>query len=515
MHWVLLMVNSVILVGIIYYINTSKYIVSLSGLLYGLLFYITNLYFVIPYEQTDIWPSATLEFMLFSGKITHEALATHSLSYLSYPISFIFETVLMLVGGIGKISIYTVGLFIFMGALYIGLIYYYSNLGKDIKFAVISLMTYIILSFYVINDQVAPQTFALIFLPYLYKVTFDFIEKGQKLKKFLILTIFWFALVFTHPFMFLFYILPVGGIVLYYQFFSHEKRLRTSTLGLLVSIWGLGFIWSFYNLLSIPLRVFIKRWGEVEGETWWIFARFFRKSATFGPIKYTPHPHYELIPRWIVETQAWVLRVLLILLLIMATYGFLSQLRKDFNTHTFPVQRVFDISILVFSGVLFIIGLLTTFLGQRTFQVAFIPFSKYAIKERARKVVVYTIMGIMMIAPTLFTINILINSTVDSPMNIRELHTLNTGAFLDYSIPDEHSYVFLGTNELFPIKGRKYTAITWIRVGKFSVSKFEFILWSKKVELTVEYYGVEELFSNEIKKRNAIYNDRFIRVYWR
>lgn len=100
-----------------------------------------------------------------------------------------------------------------------------------------------------------------------------------------------------------------------------------------------------------------------------------RIPGEFGPIKYTPHPHYDLISRAVVEVQALALRVLLIFLLIIATYGFIHEIRKNFRVRRFAHQLVFDISILFSSGLLFVVGLITSFLGQRVFQVVFIPFS--------------------------------------------------------------------------------------------------------------------------------------------
>ncbi|WP_198361934.1 hypothetical protein [Thermococcus gorgonarius] len=493
MHWVLLLVNSVVLVVIIiYYINTSKYAVSLLGLMYGLLFYLTNLYFIIPYEQVEnIFPSNIIEFMLSTGKITHDALATYSLSYLSYPISFILETSIILVGGIGKISIYTVGLFVFMSALYVGLIYYYSKLGRDIKFAVISLMTYMMLSFYVINDQVAPQTLALVFLPYLYKVTFDFIDHGQNLKKFLILAMFWFALVFTHPFMFLFYILPVGGIVLYNHYSPHKKNLRTSTIGLLVSIWGLGFTWLFYNLLSIPLKALIERWGEVEGETWWIFGRFLRKSGAFGPIKYTPHPHYELVPKWIVELQAWILRIILISLLLIATYGFIVYLKRSIEKGQLPYQLIFDISILVSSGALFVVGLVTNFLGQRVFQVVFMPFSRYVLSSKSNRWISIITVLILIIAPVMYTYNQLTNLTVGPQLFVQDEQLLVAGYFGNEKLPGYSKVVV--ARELYP---SEYPT----NIRKFSFPggvlqyprlHWNYLYYGTKFKHASEYYGLQ------------------------
>jgi len=166
-YWILLILSSFLFVISLYLNRKSKGLVII-GLMYGFLFYLTNLYFVIPYEQTDTSVSRYIEFMLSSGKITHEALSNPQLSYLSFPVSFILETTMMLIGGIGKIAIYTVGLFVFLGVFYIGLILYYYKKDKNTKFAVLSLATYVVLSFYVINDQVAPQTLALAFLPYLF-----------------------------------------------------------------------------------------------------------------------------------------------------------------------------------------------------------------------------------------------------------------------------------------------------------------------------------------------------------
>ena len=517
MHWVLLMVNSVVLVGIIYYVNNSKYIVSLSGLLYGFLFYITNLYFIIPYKQSDTSPATILGFMLSSGKITHNALSSYPLSYLSYPISFILETILMLIGKIGKITIYTVGLLVFMGTFYIGLIYYYTHTytKRNIRLAALSLAIYIALSFYIIDDQVAPQTLALIFLPYLYKATLDFIEKKQNLRMFLIVLILWFALVFTHPFMFLFYILPLGGVVLYNQYFLREKRLRASTIGLLVSVWGLGFVWFFYNLLDMPLKIFIEMWGKVKGETWWIFSGFLRISeGKYSSTWYTPHPHYELIPKWIVELQAWSLRAILIGLLLVATWGFVSHLKHAVKKKQLSPQLIFDLSILISSGALFLIGLFTNFLGQRVFQVVFIPFSRHVLQENSKKYLKAGLMIIMMTAPIVYTFNNLTTLTATSHMFVRDPLALQSELFLQENIK-ENSYLFVGTDELYPTKGYKYSTITWIQANRFSTNRFDYIIWSKQVKLALEYYGFENIFNKYVNRENRIYTNGFVNIVYR
>jgi len=517
-HWILLILSSSLLVASLYLNLRNKWPLIIIGLMYGALFYITNLYFVVPYEQTDI-PSGLIEFLLLSGRITREALSVHSLSYLSYPISFILEISMMLIGGIGKIEIYTVGLFVFLGAFYVGLILYYYEKDRDMKFAILSLATYIVLSFYVINDQVAPQTLALAYLPYLYRLTFDYIEGEQPLKVLVLILILWFALVFAHPFMFLFYILPVLGVVVYNRVVLKQPGIKDSTIWIMISIWGFGFVYLFYNLLSIPLRMFVESWGKVQGETWWVFANFFRKSGALGPIKYTPHPHYELVPKWIFETQALVLRVMVILFAGIVLYSFILELKRALTSGKLSPQLVFDVSVMVSSGILFVIGLITIFLGQRSFQVAFIPLSRYTkhVIEGNRRYLKVALMIVMMLAPVLFTFNFMVNSTVGSPMFIRDTSTLKAGEFLDYSATGIQGYVFVGTDEISPIDVSKYkrTAITWIRDGKFSPSRFKYIIWNKKVKMTVEHYGIDRQFYEELEKRNVIYNNKFSRIYQR
>lgn len=512
-YWLLLGIVSLLFVLTIF---RHKNLTFAAAVLYGFLFYVTNLYFIIPYEQTDT-PSRIIEFMLSSGKITHKAISNPNLSYLSYPISFILETVMMLVGGIGKVSIYTVGLFTFISIFYIGLVFfYYYKHNQNRMLAGISLATYIILSFYVINDQVAPQTLALVYLPYLYKITFDSMESEENLKTLALILIFWFALVFTHPFMFLFYLLPILGIMVYMHSFSRKKIINLSTVGILVSIWGLGFVLLFYNTFSIPLRLLVERWGEVMGGSWVTIANFFGKRGEIGSIKYVPHLHYELIPQWAVKLQALSIRILLILMITITAYGFILHLRKVIKKQEPPLQLVFDLSVLVSSGISFVLGLFTIFLGQRALQIAFIPVSHY-IHQNKKKFIVYTLTGILVIAPVVFTLNVLINATVTSPVTIREIQTLNGGKFLDYSLyysPSPTPIVFVCTRELYPAKHRTLDIVTWIALGRpGSVSNFRYIMWSKKAKLSVEYYGVEQIFINELTKRNIIYNNEFTKIY--
>jgi len=494
LYWLLLILNSTLLIGLTSNPpRKSNTMVFILGIMYGFLFYVTNLYFVIPYEQTDVLPSRIIEFLLSSGKITHEVLSVHSLSYLSYPVSFILEIVIMKIGGIGKIAIYTMGLFVFLGAFYVGLILYYYKKNEDTKFAILSLATYIVLSFHVIVDQVAPQTLALAFLPYLYKLTFDFIEGSQPLKILPLILIFWFTLVFTHPFMFLFYILPVLGMVLYIRISLKRKGIKGSTIGILFSIWGFGFVYLFYNLLSTPLRAFAEQWGETEGETWWVFANFFRKSGAFGPIKYTPHPHYELIPKWIVETQAWVLRIMLVLLVGIILHSFIRYLKRAIALGKPPHQLVFDVFVMISSGVLFILGLITTFLGQRSFQVAFIPFSRYVPDSRTKKAVQYTLMAILIITPVAYTFNTLTNLTVGPQLFVQDEELIIAGYFGNKYLPP-HSKVVVA-RELYPSEyPTKITKLAFPTLLKWTDKSWKYLYYSPKFIHAVEYYGIEEQY---------------------
>jgi len=496
-HWVLLILSSSLLVASLYLNRKSKWSLIIIGLMYGALFYITNLYFVVPYEQTDASVSRFIEFMLSSKRITREALSVYSLSYLSYPVSFILEISMMLIGGMGKISIYTVGLFVFLGAFYVGLILYYYKKDRDTKFAVLSLATYIVLSFYVINDQVAPQTLALAFLPYLYRLTFDYIEGEQPLKILALILILWFALVFTHPFMFLFYVLPVLGVVVYNRVILKRSGIKDSTIWIMVSTWGFGFVYLFYNLLSAPIKAFVESWGKAQGETWWMFANFFRKSGALGPIKYIPHPHYELVPKWIVETQALILRIMLILFVGIISYSFIHQLKRAITSGRLSHQLVFDVSVILSSGVVFIIGLITTFLGQRSFQVAFIPFSRYVLSSRTKKVVQYTLIAILIIAPVAYTFNVLINLTVGSQIFVYDEKSLIAGYFGNSYLPP-FSKVLVAREPYpseYPINIIKYSIYGYRSPLYSGTLGYNYIYMSPKLEYSAQYYGISHYSS--------------------
>jgi len=479
--------------------------------LYGALFYITNLYFLIPYEQVENdGPSNILEFMLSSGKITHEALSDRALSYLSYPISFILEAAMILVGGIGKIGIYTVGLFVFLGAFYVGLILYYHKKGNDVKFAILSLATYVVLSFYVINDQVAPQTLALAFLPYIYSLTFDYIEGKQSLKVLTLILLFWFALVFTHPFMFLFYVLPAIGFVAYNRVILRRPGIKNTTVMIMVSIWGLGFVYLFYNLLSIPLRLFVEQFSEVEGETWWVFANFFRKAGIFGPVKYTPHPHYELIPEPVVEAQAWALRIMLILLVGIISYSFILYLKRAMNSGKMPHQLVFDVLVMLSSGALFILGLVSIFLGQRVFQVAFMPFSRYLPDLDAKKALRYIFLVILITAPVVYTFNTLVNLTVGSQLFVQDEQLIVAGYFGNAKLAP-HSTVVVA-RELYPSEYPTNVQKFSYPKGPLVQKRFNYLYYSIKFKHAAEYYGIEHYYSLKYLTGNVVYNSEIVKI---
>jgi len=515
-HWILLILSSSLLITSIYSIPRGKYSLLFIGLMYGFLFYLPNLYFIVPYEQTDIVLPRYFEFMLSSGKITHEVLSIHALSYLSYPVSFILETVIMLIGGIGKITIYTVGLFVFLGAFYVGLILYYYE-DKDTKLAVLSLITYVVLSFYVINDQVAPQTLALALLPYLYKLTFDYIEGRQPLKVVTLVLFFWFALVFTHPFMFLFYVLPTLGAVVCIRVIPPKQlvRIKSSMIGLMFSMWGFGFIYLFYTLLSGPLRVFFIQFGEAEGETWFIFEWFFRKPGTLGPVEYTSHPHYELVPKWIVETHTLVLRGMLILLVGIGLYSFICHLKRVISSekisHQFVFDVLFDVLVILSCGVMFLIGLITNFLGQRSFQVAFIPFSKYVPNTKTKKVGKYILLMILIIAPVAYTFNILTNLTVGPQLFVHDEHLIVAGYFGNASLLPNSKVVT--ARELYPSTYPTGIIKYFYPTGILRLQHIpDYIYMSPKFEHASKYYGKYEEIQKYKSTGYKIYDNNVVSI---
>ena len=507
LHWILLTASSALLVLSMF--RGRGRIIIISGLLYGMLFYITNLHFIVPYEQTDIWPSATIEFILSSGKIYSGT--SYPLSYLSYPIFFTLVKNIILITGIGKISIYSTGLFVFLGAFYVGLMFYYYD--GDPRTAVLSLATYIILSFYVINDQLAPQTLALVFLPYLYRLTLD-IMKNTTLSKLVIMVILWLALVFTHPFMFLFYMLPLIGAILYERVVIKRTSLGGTVIGAVLLIGGAGLTYVFFNnLLRAPLRRFINSLGKVKGETWWVIANFFKKMGSLGPVKYVPHPHYELISRPVVELQVWILRILLLAFLGIILYSFLSRIRRSISSRGIrphPFQTVFEASIVVSSGFLFILGLVTTFLGQRVFQVAFIPLSRYLPDFKKSRALRYAFIIILIIVPVAYTFNTLTNLTVGPQLFVEDGHLIISGYFGNTHIPS-YSRVIVA-RELYPSQYPREIRKASFPRGPLTQKYFDYLYYSPKFKHAAEYYGVDGHYSLKSLTENVIYSNGIVEV---
>ncbi|MCD6099201.1 MAG: hypothetical protein J7K33_01310 [Candidatus Marinimicrobia bacterium] len=488
------------------------------SLIYISLFYIINLYFVIHYRQTDPDPVRMIEYMLLHGKISHAIIQNPKLSYFSYPFSFIFGGTLILIVGIGRISIYNIGLFIFVGIFYIGLfLYYRSNIKRkedEIRFVTISLALYVIVSFYIINDQFSPQTFAMALLPYLYWITQKAGESPTSILKKTILTIiFWFALVFSHPFLFLFYLLPVIGITLYIKI--NTNKIKKTNLAesntmvwMLISIWALGFAHLFYVLLDKPLRVFLETWGHPNENPTVLIENFLGKG-------YTLHPHYEIVPKWFVYAQGLFVRILWIGAITLVVYSFILAF-KSAITRTKPHYRlVFDTLVVISGGALFALSFISKFLGPRAFQIIYISLSGYIKELRSKKIFMLLIVLILIMAPTLLTLNSMVNLTVGNHVRIREPLTLNAGSFLDTYGPTIKEYSVLTCSaEPYPIKinANKYTFAIWSK-SKKPLSQFDYILWSRKIEMGVEYYGITKKFQKELQRRSMIYNNGFSKVF--
>lgn len=511
--WLFIFLNSLLITYIILFKYTTEYLLILTGLMYCLLFYVSNLYFIIPFEQTDAIP--------YESIIENKAVK-YSSYFASYPITLGLYQYLHLITGIGKIEIYTVSLFTLLIIFYVGLYYFYRyENSTNPKLATIYLSLYVIMSYYVINDQFAPQTLALVFLPYMYRLTINLFQikiDPNKSKKFLLLFILYIALIFTHPFMFLFFLLPFIGLSLIYIKNIKINFQSISKIILFFCLWFVGFLYLFYNLLRLPLSQFLLSVGEFTtySETWEILTNFLRRHSELGPINYIPNPSYRFIPVWFDLMLSLTLRFIIFGLFLVAVIIFILTLKRSIINKNLPLRKIIlDLMIIISGGFLFLLGLFSNFLGQRVFQVIFISLVKYVpipkteLTPNGLKKLLFVL---LILSPFLINANIFVNFTVGSPDFIREPLKMQSMNFVEKKM-QEQLYIFLGSNEIYFGLGKDYSIKTWLRDGKFELSNFDIIFWDPKVKKVCEYHGVLEELKQNLKIRNKIYNNGFADIY--
>ncbi len=397
-------------------------------ILYFFLFYSWGLYFFSHPTISDIGSSTRYQEILSSiahiGPQEIDAQKFVSASrYFRWPVYFIFSKVFSTTLGIGSIQTINLGFFSLLLILPFLLSLFFKRTNRD-EITTIYFITpalYLTLGWHFINDQFVPQFLALLYLIILFGCYLKY--RNRKNPLFLLLMIIFYALiVFSHPFMFLFFLVAII-FEIYWLEYVEMKRSKFISYGLIIIFISMLFPYysDYYSLAS----------SATGGQSWRTFQQFFSQRSP-GEAGYQVQKFYHLVPRIFDQLMSNLSRVIITVVFLIVVIGLLYYIikkRKLFD---------FDISILIGSASWFVLGLANLVLGQRALQIAALPlarqlkYSRRLFKHMLKVIVVFII-----IAPSAFVANSMVNSSIAGDKGIQDSVENIAGRFMDKHITNE------------------------------------------------------------------------------
>lgn len=543
-----------LMIFIMAYKTRSKVLVMILSALYFLVFYSQNLFFIIIPEQSDIGASG-----LFLSHIEENIFIDKSVyTYFNCPVFFTHTKLLTGSLGITEFQTINIGFFIFL--LAIPLVFPLTMVSDSRKNRLNFLLypaAYIILSFFFINSQYIPQFISLIYL-ILTIGTYVRLQETNSVKYYY-LTIFFFILcVYSHPFMFVFFILSLilhksaifirkrsfskvfGKIKdydnifdyllnLFLRFKEYRSVLKNifqywrnyfgSLIGkrakkgisvlLLIAIYIYGYQNGFYQFEF--LRDIINP-PEGRGETWFLVSYLFGSKKTTGLVTYDTYPFFDLIPReiYLIVRNLNILILFSIAILIIVSLFLVSKKRIN----------IYDIFLMIGSSFTIFLGFIFPgILGQRAIQVIFVNVPQYMGSVYKNRKLISIIAIIITLAPLMFSLNFAIDSTLGGFTFLEDESTLSTGKFVYENAPG-NSTVFTTDRAYYPISTLDFYDPSRIHRESPVVLAIEhqdhisgdMIVYNDKLQNNIEYYDYNNTLL--INYTSCIYDQGTGKVYY-
>jgi hypothetical protein len=499
--WLVLMVTPFLLY-IIARNSKNPFIPILCVTMYYFLAFSYGLYFMSHPTTGDI-QSVTQEQVIVSSinHINPQEIDTNYFTstarYFGWPIFFIFSKIFSCFLAIGPIMTINLGFFSLFLIMPLILTLYYKRLKNNELLMIYFIFPalYLILGFHFINSQFVPQFLGLIYL----FILFGFYLKYRQAKNptlLLLIIIFYSLLVFTHSFMFIFFLVAIIFEIYWSEYVEMERNKFLSYSLLIIFIAILyPFLGDFYRLATIPQG----------GESWRIFQSLFSQR---NPLEsgYQLQPLFYLVPKIYDVIFSNIVRIIIGIAFITVAIGTFFYLFKK--------RKLFDLSIIIGSASWFLLGLSNLVLGQRALQVVALPLSRhfknrYKIFKHLSKVLIV----IILIAPTLFLVNSQINSSTEGGRLIQDYEENIAGRFIDKHFINE-SFVICAQNPFptsYPNGFIRDTLEFVISREEDDQEKYDFILYSPKLQKRITYLN----FLVSMDSHDSIlYNNEDIAIYY-
>lgn len=512
-YWVLLFLISFINIYLIIRIKSTYYRIF-GAILFFFLIYSYNFFYLMLPEQTDV---SSISF--FSNVLNNSVyLTVDKIYYYEYPYFFIFISEMMIFFNIDSLLLLKVGFFTILltfPILFSLMFVKERNLTNVIIF--IFPVLYIIITFFFINSQLIPQFLGL-FYAFLLSGTYIQLIRTRDVKYFYLNLLFFIMCIYSHPFMFIFFLLGVISERIIYllikifrkekEYFSNifneysyknflekvkgKKPIRNVSIVLFILLYIHGLYTRFHRIRYQLRMIFFPT--DEKGETWYLLFDLFGKNNSVEAVGYRVYPLYNLIHKsdyLIVRNINIIILLIVISILIIITFKYK---KKDF--------LIFDIGYTIGSIFFLIIGFfIPNILGQRAVQVIFLkPLRYFKILNNMRNIFKYLIFIIIIISPITFTLNIGINSTLDGYRYIEDIGTINGGKFImDYTF--ENSIILRPDRSYYPVNYEEDLPMTYfIRYNttsprylmnpEYNEENIDIIIGSQRLQNRFQYHGL-------------------------
>ena len=468
----LVMIASPFLLYFISKISKNKFVPILCAMFYYFIFFSYGLYFLSHPTITDIGSSTFFQEQL--AYITHIGASEIEIQpYFQWPIYFIFSKMFSSILGISTIFTLNLGFMSLISIFPIFIILFYKSreISPSISNYFIVPALYLILAFPFLNDQFVPQFLSLIYLI----ITFGCFAKYRETKSrlfFILIIIFYIFTVFSHAFMFIFFVISIILEKIWEEYVEKKKKSVISyEMILLILIIPITYL-SVYltKLKSAPF-----------GESWRIFDYVFSQT-TPGGNGIQIQPLYQLIPEFYDIFFSNMSKIVVAGAFIIVAIGFiLYNLKK---------REILDFSIMASTFAWFIMGLSKMVLGQRALQVAPLALSSHF--KPPHKIFSYfskIIIVIIIISPSLLVANALINESLIGERLVQDTQENIAGKFLDTHLDNKQYYILTCPNA-YPTSLHNDIVkadLLSIKTDFISPKLLDFVVYSPKLKLRSIY----------------------------
>jgi hypothetical protein len=501
--WILILLNYISIYMISKYIKNNYLLLALI-IFYNFLLYSTNLFFTVPFQQTDINTTTRWTELLKKTNLIGINLTSID-NYFEWPIYFIVNKIIILFFNTDVFTTINIGYYLFLFLLPIMITLLLLTCKVDIKEILYMFPVYMLLSYNFIVLQFAPQTLA--YLYFIIVLTLYIKNRDNNTSPFIILV--YITLIFVHPFFFIFFIAMAGIDIILLN--TKQQRNNKKLFIFLSGVYLVCYILIFHSITSDVIYLF-DNLGVFKSGVWTMIGNIFGMAAQFNPNPYTPYPLYYLFDANLQFILSTTSRLILLTFLLLFIINLVFMAREK---NILKIIKTFDISNLISTMGIYVVGLFTVFLGGRSIQVATISISKvYQYLLNRSRIYKIIFLLIIIVTPIVFQSTAIGNEIISGSRAIKDYEMESVGKFIDnYGDNNQHILV---SNSGYPTGYPTNSTIYYTDPALFGyitvtnvTSNMDIIVYTPKMEMQAQYYGLKKLYRENIINNNILFNDSY------